>query len=174
VFLQFSRTGVYAGFVVVTEPKHRSCTAASADKQQDEPAVKYNKEFGYSRKDVVLIGAGLVALGYALYYGFQAAGVDPLMAGNFTQLIIILGLCIVWVGSYVFRVMNKVCPLRQKRCPRPCARYSQESLADRSTGRFMESASKYKYANIFGASIAASHTAGRFSNHNRLRGVFHL
>lgn len=88
--------------------RHR-CIAASAEKEQDEPAVNYNKEFGYSRKDVVLIGVGLVALGYALYYGIQAAGVDALMAGNITQLIIIVGLCIVWVGSYVFRVMNKVC-----------------------------------------------------------------
>jgi Protein of unknown function (DUF3007) len=102
--------GCVAGLVVVTEPRRRWCIAASAEKKQDERAVNYNKEFGYSRKDVVLIGVGLVALGYALYYGIQAAGVDPLMAGNFTQLIIILGLCIVWVGSYVFRVMNKVCP----------------------------------------------------------------
>jgi hypothetical protein len=110
-FLRFPRTGGAAGVVVVKQPRHRLCTAASADKKQEEGAVTYNKEFGYSRKDVVIIGVGLIALGYALYYGFQAAGVDPLMAGNFTQLIIILGLCIVWVGSYVFRVMNKVCPV---------------------------------------------------------------
>jgi hypothetical protein len=30
-----------------------------------------NKEFGYSRKDVILIGVGLIALGYAMYYGLQ-------------------------------------------------------------------------------------------------------
>jgi hypothetical protein len=93
--------------VVERGPRQR-CVAALAEKGQDEPAVNYNKEFGYSRKDVVLIGVGLVAVGYALYYGFQSAGVDPFMAGNFTQLIIIVGLCVLWVGSYVFRVMNKV------------------------------------------------------------------
>jgi hypothetical protein len=50
----------------------------------------------------------LILLGYALYFGLQAAGVDPLMAGNFTQLIIFIGLCVGWVGTYVFRVANKV------------------------------------------------------------------
>lgn len=74
----------------------------------EEKPVTYNKEFGYSRKDVLLIGVALVVGGYALYYGMQFAGVDALMAGNFTQLIIFLGLSFGWVGSYVFRVANKV------------------------------------------------------------------
>lgn len=30
-----------------------------------------NTEFGYSRKDIILIGAGLIALGFAMYYGLQ-------------------------------------------------------------------------------------------------------
>ena len=30
-----------------------------------------NTEFGYSRKDIILLGAGLIGLGYALYYGLQ-------------------------------------------------------------------------------------------------------
>lgn len=90
-------------------PRHR-CIAASAEQDEAKDAVNYNKEFGYSRKDVVLIGVGLIALGYGLYYGIQAAGVDPLMAGNITQLVIIVGLCVLWIGSYVFRVMNKVRP----------------------------------------------------------------
>ena len=30
-----------------------------------------NTEFGYSRKDVILIGGGLIGAGYALYYGLQ-------------------------------------------------------------------------------------------------------
>ncbi len=34
-------------------------------------------EFGYSRKDIILLGAGLIAFGYALYYGLQ---VGPLPA----------------------------------------------------------------------------------------------
>lgn len=30
-----------------------------------------NTEFGYSRKDVILIGAGMIGAGYAMYYGLQ-------------------------------------------------------------------------------------------------------
>lgn len=30
-----------------------------------------NTEFGYSRKDIILLGVGLIGLGYALYYGLQ-------------------------------------------------------------------------------------------------------
>jgi Protein of unknown function (DUF3007) len=70
--------------------------------------MQYNKEFGYSRKDVILIGVGLIALGYAVYYGLQATGVEANMAGNITQLLIFIGLCVGWVGTYVFRVANKV------------------------------------------------------------------
>ncbi len=47
----------------------------------EKPGVVYNKEFGYSRKDVLLIGVGLIALGYALYYGLQALGVEAGYAG---------------------------------------------------------------------------------------------
>ena len=36
-----------------------------------------NTEFGYSRKDIILLGAGLIGLGYALYYGLQLFGVEP-------------------------------------------------------------------------------------------------
>ena len=28
-------------------------------------------KFGYSRKDVIIIGGGLIGLGYAMYYGLQ-------------------------------------------------------------------------------------------------------
>ena len=80
---------------------------AKAEDRETEP-VQYNQEFGYSRKDVLLIGVGLVALGYAMYYGLQATGMEAGMAGNFTQLIIFVGLCVGWIGSYVFRVANKV------------------------------------------------------------------
>ncbi|KAL4852835.1 hypothetical protein ACK3TF_006102 [Chlorella vulgaris] len=68
---------------------------------------KRNTEFGYSRKDVIIIGAGLTAAGCALYYGLQAGGMDAAMAGNWAQLIIFVGLCFGWVGSYLFRVATK-------------------------------------------------------------------
>lgn len=42
-----------------------------------------------------------------MYYGAQAFGVDATTAGNYVQLIIILGICIGWIGSYLFRVANK-------------------------------------------------------------------
>jgi hypothetical protein len=67
-----------------------------------------NTEFGYSRKDIILIGVGLTALGYILYYGLQAGGMEPGYAGNWVQLIIFLGICVGWIGSYLFRVANKV------------------------------------------------------------------
>lgn len=69
--------------------------------------MQKNTEFGYSRKDVLIIGFGLIAFGYILYYGLQAAGLDAGLAGNWVQLIIFLGICVGWVGSYLFRVANK-------------------------------------------------------------------
>lgn len=78
-----------------------SVRASSGDDQQ-------KGEFGYSRKDIILIGGGLIGLGYALYYGLQAGGMEPGMAGNWVQLIIFMGICVGWVGSYVYRVSTKV------------------------------------------------------------------
>ncbi|KAG1660210.1 hypothetical protein FOA52_005079 [Chlamydomonas sp. UWO 241] len=77
---------------------------ATDDKQ---PTVVYNKQFGYSRKDILLIGVGLGAFGYAAYYGLQATGVEPGMAGNFVQLGVFLGICVFWVSTYVYRVATK-------------------------------------------------------------------
>lgn len=65
------------------------------------------QEFGYSRKDICIIGVGLVALGYFLYYGLQALGFEAGAAGNWVQLIIFLGICVGWVGSYIWRVGTK-------------------------------------------------------------------
>lgn len=42
-----------------------------------------------------------------MYYGLQAGGLSAGMAGNFVQLFVVLGLCIGWIGSYIFRVANK-------------------------------------------------------------------
>lgn len=96
------------------QQSHFSC--ASSNSSQDETASKEssgsdaeaesplkNTEFGYSRKDVILIGVGLIVFGYVLYYGLQAAGMEPGMAGNWVQLIIFFGICVGWVGSYLFR-----------------------------------------------------------------------
>ncbi|KAG2486356.1 hypothetical protein HYH03_014937 [Edaphochlamys debaryana] len=85
----------------------RAHVAVRASSDDGEKPVVYNKEFGYSRKDVMLIGAGLIALGYALYYGLQAGGMEPGMAGNWVQLIIFMGICVGWVSTYIFRVATK-------------------------------------------------------------------
>ena len=63
--------------------------------------------FGYTRQDVLLIGVGTTAAGFALYYGLQAGGVSAIWAGNIVQLTFVGGLSIAWVASYVLRVMNK-------------------------------------------------------------------
>ena len=52
-----------------------------ASPKEEASGVVYNKEFGYSRKDVILIGVGLIAFGYALYYGLQANGMEAGYAG---------------------------------------------------------------------------------------------
>jgi hypothetical protein len=84
-------------------------------------------EFGYTRKDIILIGGGLIGFGFALYYGLQAGGVDALVAGNFVQLFVILGICLGYISTYFIRVANKVLNLpllwlsllvrRSARCP---------------------------------------------------------
>eukprot|EP00877_Chromochloris_zofingiensis_P007073 jgi/Chrzof1/2619/Cz11g22200.t1 len=86
----------------------RRCSSlvAHAEPEADKK-VEYNTEFGYSRKDIFLIGGGLIGLGYVMYYGLQAAGMDAGMAGNWVQLIIFLGICVGWVSTYVYRVATK-------------------------------------------------------------------
>lgn len=37
----------------------------------------------------------------------QFFGVDPLKAGNVVQLVMVLGLTIGWISTYIFRVSNK-------------------------------------------------------------------
>lgn len=68
----------------------------------------YNKEFGYSRKDVLIIIVGLIGLGVVMYEGLQAMGMDAGIAGNWVQATIFLGICIGWVSTYLWRVANKV------------------------------------------------------------------
>jgi hypothetical protein len=64
--------------------------------------------FGYTRLDVLLIGGGVTAAGFAAYYGLQEfAGFDAQWAGNVVQLTFVMALTLLWVGSYVQRVFNK-------------------------------------------------------------------
>ncbi|XP_057749092.1 uncharacterized protein LOC130968030 isoform X2 [Arachis stenosperma] len=63
--------------------------------------------FGYTRKDVLLIGLGVTFLGIALKAGLEFVGVDPLQAGNVVQLVLVLGLTVGWISTYIFRVSNK-------------------------------------------------------------------
>ena len=37
----------------------------------------------------------------------QFVGVDPLKAGNVVQLVLVLGLTVGWISTYIFRVSNK-------------------------------------------------------------------
>ena len=84
-----------------------ACTRQALSRGASDP--QKNTEFGYSRKDILLIGGGIFALGYGSYYGLQAAGVEPGMAGNFVQFGIFVFFCVGWIASYLFRVLNKVC-----------------------------------------------------------------
>ncbi|KAK9807393.1 hypothetical protein WJX73_000074 [Symbiochloris irregularis] len=90
------------------QPHSFSFRAQDGDRKgTEEKPVKYSDEFGYSRKDVLLLGGGILALGYGLYYGLQAAGVEAGKAGNFVQAGVVFGLCIAWTASYILRVVNK-------------------------------------------------------------------
>eukprot|EP00873_Tetraselmis_striata_P004707 jgi/Tetstr1/424971/TSEL_001505.t1 len=79
----------------------------ASGEEEPTPGVKKNTEFGYSRKDILLIGLGFLALGYGMYYGLQATGMEAGMAGSWVQLIVILGMMVGWLFTYLFRVANK-------------------------------------------------------------------
>lgn len=85
----------------------RSTTVVVRASNEGDTDSKRPVEFGYSRKDIILIGTGIIAFGYALYYGLQATGMEPGMAGNFVQLGVVLAMCIGWVSTYFWRVANK-------------------------------------------------------------------
>jgi hypothetical protein len=80
-----------------------------ADVNPNTPEKEFiqNKEFGYSRKDIILIGVGLLVAGFGSYFGMLAAGVDLILAGNIEVAIFVLGLTLAWTASYVFRVAKK-------------------------------------------------------------------
>ena len=96
--------------------------ATEEEERVTEEEVVYNTEFGYSRKDVLIIGALMIGnalgltggrleclgAGYGLYYGLQFFGIDELRAGSISQLIIFVGILLTWIITYLFRVGSKV------------------------------------------------------------------
>ncbi|KAG2601384.1 hypothetical protein PVAP13_5KG588100 [Panicum virgatum] len=54
-----------------SSPSETSTGDSQSPKQEKAP-------FGYTRKDVLLIGAGVTAFGVGLKYGLELVGVDPL------------------------------------------------------------------------------------------------
>merc|ERR1711977_614018 len=65
-------------------------------------------EFGYNRKDVILICTVPLVGGYLTYYGLQKLfGLNPIEAGNYVQVIFVFILCVGWCATYLFRVGTK-------------------------------------------------------------------
>ncbi|CAD6229440.1 unnamed protein product [Miscanthus lutarioriparius] len=91
--------------------RHRRCFAPrssiSESSTDDSQSPKEKAPFGYTRKDVLLIGLGVTAFGVGLKYGLELLGVDPLQAGNVVQLLVVLGMTVGWISTYMFRVANK-------------------------------------------------------------------
>ncbi|GMH23369.1 hypothetical protein Nepgr_025212 [Nepenthes gracilis] len=82
-------------------------SSGSSNDIEDDSSNQTKAPFGYTRKDVLLIGLGVTATGVGLKSGLEFVGVDSLQAGNAVQLIMVLGLTIGWILTYVFRVSNK-------------------------------------------------------------------
>ncbi|XP_061354652.1 uncharacterized protein LOC133299233 isoform X1 [Gastrolobium bilobum] len=86
----------------------RSSSSSNSTGTTDDRSDQTKKTpFGYTRKDVLFIGLGVTFLGIGLKSGLEFAGVDPLQAGNVVQLVLVLGLTIGWISTYIFRVSNK-------------------------------------------------------------------
>merc|ERR1719247_301053 len=72
-------------------------------------------EFGYNRKDVLILCTLPLVGGYLTYYGLQKfAGLNPIEAGNYVQVIFVFVLCVAWCGSYLFRVGTKTMTYTQQ------------------------------------------------------------
>ncbi|CAA3021126.1 uncharacterized protein LOC111401413 isoform X1 [Olea europaea subsp. europaea] len=85
----------------------RCSDASNSSGGKDESSDQQKTPFGYTRKDVLLIGLGVTLAGIGLERGLEFIGVDPLQAGNVVQLVLVLGLTIGWISTYIFRVSNK-------------------------------------------------------------------
>lgn len=89
-------------------PRSTGSSSSNGNTQNPEVSPKQEKvPFGYTRKDVLLIGVGLTVFGIGLESGLEFFGVDPLQAGNVVQLVLVLGLIVGWISTYMFRVGNK-------------------------------------------------------------------
>ncbi|XP_068658347.1 uncharacterized protein [Aristolochia californica] len=88
----------------------RATDSSSSGGSQDDSEVSSDQtktSFGYTRKDVLLIGLGLTVAGIGLKSGLESAGFDQMQAGNVVQLVLVLGLTVGWISTYIFRVSNK-------------------------------------------------------------------
>ncbi|XP_010465861.1 PREDICTED: uncharacterized protein LOC104746151 [Camelina sativa] len=109
VLYRFEGHGLSSSLVEKREKQRMRCRVSSnSTETEDDSATKTKTTpFGYTRKDVLLIGVGVTALGIGLESGLEYVGVDPLQAGNAVQLILVLGLTLGWISTYIFRVGNK-------------------------------------------------------------------
>ncbi|XP_011035582.1 PREDICTED: uncharacterized protein LOC105133332 isoform X2 [Populus euphratica] len=85
----------------------KKVTFITRSSSEDGSSNQGKTPFGYTRKDVLLIGLAVTVLGIGLESGLEYAGVDPLQAGNVVQLVLVLGLTVGWISTYIFRVSNK-------------------------------------------------------------------
>lgn len=118
------------------------------------PPPQKNTEFGYSRKDVIIIGVGLIGAGYALYYGLQARD-GGRVGGREGTLRAVQGACFEKMQSSRHGCGGSRCCLHALACvraqqcaaeeaagcfeqapaPPPCCRQPAWSPALRATGR---------------------------------------
>uniref|UniRef100_A0A5B7BCB9 Uncharacterized protein n=1 Tax=Davidia involucrata TaxID=16924 RepID=A0A5B7BCB9_DAVIN len=104
-FLRNRSYNITSKKVIFTIP--RSSNSSNSSGSKDESPEQKKAPFGYTRKDVLLIGLGVTIAGIGLKSGLEFVGVDPLQAGNVVQLVLVLGLTVGWISTYIFRVSNK-------------------------------------------------------------------
>ncbi|CAN0904018.1 hypothetical protein LINGRAHAP2_LOCUS22842 [Linum grandiflorum] len=85
---------------VISASESGSSSSSDSDDKGKTP-------FGYTRKDVILIGVGLTLLGYGMKSGLEFIGLDSFQAGNIVEVVLVLGLTVGWIYTYLFRVSNK-------------------------------------------------------------------
>ncbi|XAR63546.1 hypothetical protein NMG60_11023517 [Bertholletia excelsa] len=85
----------------------RCSSSSNSSSSEVKSSDQAKTPFGYTRKDVLLIGLGVTVIGIGLKSGLEFFGVDPLQAGNVVQLVLVLGLTFGWISTYIFRVSNK-------------------------------------------------------------------